>query len=56
MCCTLYKHDDLLNRAMQAAFMIPKKFEYQPVRRDETELIQKPVMYTIFPLHFPDTL
>lgn len=40
---------------MQAAFMIPKKFEYQPVRRDETELIQKPVIYTIFPPHFPDT-
>ena len=27
-----------------AAFMIPKKFEYQPVRRDETELVQKPVI------------
>ena len=26
------------------AFMIPKKFEYQPVRRDETELVQKPVL------------
>jgi len=26
------------------AFMIPKKFEYQPVRRDETELVQKPVI------------
>jgi len=26
------------------AFMIPKKFEYQPVRRDESELIQKPVL------------
>ena len=25
----------------EAAFMIPKKFEYQPVRRDETELVQK---------------
>ena len=25
------------------AFMIPKKFEYQPVRRDETEQIHKPV-------------
>ena len=40
---------------MQAAFMIPKKFEYQPVRRDETELIQKPVIYTTFPPHFLDT-
>ena len=27
-----------------AAFMIPKKFEYQPVRRDETEMVQKPVI------------
>ena len=26
------------------AFMIPKKFEYQPVRRDETEQIHKPVL------------
>jgi SLIT-ROBO Rho GTPase activating protein len=26
------------------AFMIPKKFEYQPVRRDETEAVQKPVL------------
>ena len=26
------------------AFMIPKKFEYQPVRRDETEMVQKPVL------------
>ena len=24
--------------------MVPKKFEYQPVRRDETELVQKPVV------------
>ena len=24
--------------------MIPKKFEYQPVRRDETELVQKAVV------------
>merc|ERR1719270_854816 len=28
----------------EAAFMIPKKFEYQPVRRDETELVQKAVV------------
>merc|ERR1719264_1601263 len=28
----------------EAAFMIPKKFEYMPVRRDETELVQKPVL------------
>ena len=26
------------------AFMIPKKFEYQPVRRDESESSQKPVL------------
>ena len=32
----LEKHDQ--------AFMIPKKFEYQPVRRDESELIHKPVI------------
>ena len=24
--------------------MLPKKFEYQPVRRDESELVQKPVI------------
>merc|ERR1719412_1739238 len=24
--------------------MIPKKFDYQPIRRDETELVQKPVL------------
>ena len=28
----------------ETAFMIPKKFEYQPVRRDETELVQKAVV------------
>jgi len=28
----------------ESAFMVPKKFEYQPVRRDETELVQKPVV------------
>ena len=28
----------------EAAFMIPKKFEYTPVRRDETELVQKAVV------------
>merc|ERR1719471_1335585 len=28
----------------EAAFMIPKKFEYQPVRWDETELVQKAVV------------
>ena len=28
----------------EQAFMLPKKFEYQPVRRDESELVQKPVM------------
>ena len=28
----------------EAAFMIPKKFEYMPVRRDETELVQKAVV------------
>ena len=27
-----------------SAFMIPKKFEYLPVRRDETELVQKAVV------------
>jgi hypothetical protein len=27
--------------------MVPKKFEYQPVRRDETELVQKPVVEVI---------
>ena len=24
--------------------MLPKKFEYQPVRRDESELVQEPVI------------
>merc|ERR1719341_2927463 len=28
----------------ESAFMIPKKFEYLPIRRDETELVQKPVL------------
>jgi len=28
----------------EQAFMLPKKFEYQPVRRDESELVQKPVI------------
>jgi len=28
----------------EQAFMLPKKFEYQPVRRDESELVQKPVL------------
>ena len=28
----------------ESAFMIPKKFEYHPIRRDETELVQKPVL------------
>ena len=28
----------------EQAFMLPKKFEYQPVRRDESELVQKPVV------------
>ena len=31
----------------ESAFMVPKKFEYQPVRRDETELVQKPVVEVI---------
>jgi len=28
----------------EQAFMLPKKFEYQPVRRDESELVQEPVI------------
>ena len=31
----------------ESAFKVPKKFEYQPVRRDETELVQKPVVEVI---------
>ena len=35
------------------AFMIPKKFEYSPIRRDETELVQKPVLEVYFSLVHP---
>ena len=34
----------------ESAFMIPKKFEYLPIRRDETELVQKPVLEVHFSL------